>query len=138
MENDKKTPHEERCIVQFDPDNQVSIWEKPVQPPPLVFDEIKHTMRSEQFDSVKPLTHGLINVAYGPPELVPLPECEQEITVYLGPPIFIMSPRIKIYRKEQIVRMKGFLSSFVPDGASEQGEPEATLTIEITEGPTVG
>lgn len=52
----------------------------------------------------------------------------QEYTVYYDPPAFIMSPRIRLYRPEQIQRCRGYLSEFKVAELSD-GQCEATVTI---------
>ena len=38
-----------------------------------------------------------------------------KITIYSGPPLFIMSPRIKVYDAKQVWEGEGYLSSFHSD-----------------------
>jgi hypothetical protein len=56
----------------------------------------------------------------------------QDVTIYLGPPLWIMSPRMRIYKAEQVVRRKGYLKSFVPSGFTETEEPTAEFTVTFT------
>jgi hypothetical protein len=73
------------------------------------------------------LTDVCVVSAYDP--IPKMPVLPQTITVYLGHPAFIMSPRIKLWRKEQIVKFTGYLSELIPDPMVEGEEPTATLTI---------
>lgn len=52
----------------------------------------------------------------------------QDITVYFDPPAFIMSPRIRLYRVDQIVKYSGYLNVTLPE-QTEATEPEAIVTI---------
>lgn len=54
----------------------------------------------------------------------------QEITVY-PPPLFTMSPRIKVYLAGDIRKFKGYLSGFKPGESVEMGTLEASCDITI-------
>ena len=67
----------------------------------------------------------------------------QDITVYFGEPLYIMSPRIKIYRANQIMNLKGYLHKFEPlpiqitvdkeGNELEMDDPEFAVKIVISD-----
>lgn len=73
----------------------------------------------------------VLNVNYEPDtSLRDLLEVEQEITIY-PPPLFIMSPRTKLYDAKSIIRFKGYLSKLEFQDTVEFG-PEMTITVKAT------
>jgi len=64
---------------------------------------------------------------------VPFNLPSQTIEIY-PPPTYIMSPRTRLYRASDIIRMRGHLWSCMFPSSFENGErPEATITITPTE-----
>lgn len=57
----------------------------------------------------------------------------QEITVYPEPPLFLMSPGMRVYRAKDIKKYRGYLSKFEPCEMTEAGEPEAVITVIVNE-----
>lgn len=59
----------------------------------------------------------------------------EDVTVsWYPPPTYIMSPRIKLYRKADIsqLKFKGYLDKFEPEGGlNEEGEPVAILEFQM-------
>lgn len=77
-----------------------------------------------------------VAVPYDPPIVQTLYEqmgVTQEIVVY-PPPLWIMSPGMKVYRAKDIVRFKGYLDRFEPVNIPNENEyePEVHLTIRVT------
>lgn len=56
----------------------------------------------------------------------------QEITVYL-PPLYIFSPGIRVYRAEDVIPFKGFISNVALGGFEEGFQPQVQLTITRSE-----
>lgn len=52
----------------------------------------------------------------------------QDITIY-PPPLYIMSPRMKIYDAKSIRHFKGYINKCMPSEAIECETPEMTITI---------
>jgi hypothetical protein len=77
---------------------------------------------------LKTLTSVTTVRAYEPVDIESLDVGMQDITVY-PPPLFIMSPRIKLYKAADIVRFKGYLSKFEPEGLDVDGMPVSVMTI---------
>ncbi len=105
-------------------------WEKVVRPPQdqgvspaRTFPE--RTLESGQF------VKGAYDPRYYEETLKGMEGQIDEFVVY-PPPLFIMSPRTKIYLVEDIRHFKGYLNKFTPSQNSE-GEPEMEVTITITE-----
>lgn len=63
-----------------------------------------------------------------------LDEGMQTIT-FFGPPLFIMSPRTKIYKAADIKKFKGYLSSFKPEGFIGENEFSYSTTLTIIPEP---
>lgn len=55
----------------------------------------------------------------------------QDITIY-PPPLYLMSPRIRLYQAQDIIRLKGYMKVMMPDRIKEMDEPTMTITITPT------
>ena len=54
----------------------------------------------------------------------------QRITVYL-PPLWIMSPGIRVYRARDVIPFDGYLSSFEPANVDDAESPVTVMTLTV-------
>lgn len=84
---------------------------------------------------LKPVSDVSITGVYDPEDVVkefsglPL----QDFEIMPAVPLYLMSPRIRVYRAQDIIRFKGYLSKFEVVEARQQDGPEVVITIEPVE-----
>lgn len=109
-------------MVKWEKEITPNSFEVKIDPKPLKklhrMSDLSITAAYEPFES----THSIANV---------LSKSLTTIEFY-PPPLFLMSPRTKIYAAKDIRRMKGYLSSFEPVEV-EGEEPQMSIGITITE-----
>jgi hypothetical protein len=97
----------------------------------LLIEEAKNIQPMAVLKTLPSMTFDRAYNPYDLPEAFDLRDRLQDITIY-PPPLFIMSPRMKIYDAKSIVKAKGYLDLFVPNNPFETTEsPEATMQIMI-------
>lgn len=85
---------------------------------------------------LKSLEDFTATAAYDPKDVKEMLDFDTIITItIMPPPLFIMSPRIKLYAAKDIKvhTFKGHIGNFQPEVFDEEGEPVASLTITPTE-----
>lgn len=127
--------------VQFKMAPDLSLYERPVKPPPLnddTFDvvPVSHNGSVKSLREMPPIKAEVEYQDHVARDLLDLLHVDQEITFsYVPPPFFIMSPRIKLRWAKDYwsVKTRGRLSDFQPDaGLDEEGNPQASIQLTIT------
>ncbi len=100
-------------------------WEKEVKPDGGVSEVYSYGKFSELFETS-------FGAPYDPLTVAKMLSGEaQEIVVRPAVPLFLFSPRTRVYLAEDVVKFRGYLSEFKPDLVGEDGEPEAEVTITV-------
>jgi hypothetical protein len=89
--------------------------------------------------SLEKVNSGRFLAAYDPmriEEAILSPGGVQEFTVYPAVPLWLMSPGLRVYRKQDVIRFHGYFKEFKLDGVNEAGEPEAVVRVEVVQEKT--